>query len=232
MRLPVLISLAVAACFAVMSARATSSYQYGRNEYVIISDGLAPNKQLSLASHGGGELGDQGFHVWLMAEPAHRKIVALDNISDDTILDTGAGAFRAVWSKDSRHVGVTHRSDRHELALDLYRIEDRRAHLITGPSLFREVTSREVTDGDDLRQRLFDIKWHDGNRFLLREFRSFVAADDSLVKLFGKFGRVGEKMDDGKLFITFAADAECELLPGDRYRVVDLKPGDPDTDHW
>jgi hypothetical protein len=57
-----------------------------------------------------------------------------------------------------------------------------------------------------------------------------VVTDDGLMKLLGKYGHVGEKMDDGKLFIKFAAEAECELLPGDHYRVVDLKPGNPDAD--
>jgi hypothetical protein len=195
-----------------------------------IHDGLAPGKQLSLATHGDGELGYDDFHVWLMAEPAHRRIVALDGISSDNILDTGAESFHAVWSKDSRHVGVGHRSSRHEVELDLYRVEGRRAHAITGPSLFKEVTGREVTDDDGLRQRNSIVEWHGGNRFLLREFKSFVVADDGLMKLLGKYGHVGEKVDDGKLFIKFAADAECEVLPGDRYRVVDLKPGNPDAD--
>ena len=73
----------IAACLAAagLPARATSNHQYAKDEYGIIHDGLAPGKQLSLASHGEGELGDEDFHVWLMAEPAHRKIAALEAIS-------------------------------------------------------------------------------------------------------------------------------------------------------
>src|SRR5689334_19289957 len=136
MRIPLLISLAAVLGLALSPARATSIYNYRKNEYVIINHGLAPNKRVSLAAHGDGEDGDDEFHVWLMAEPEHRKIEALEGISSKNILDTGAEAFHAIWSKDSRYVGVTHRSDRHELQLDLYRIEGRRAHQIKGRSLF------------------------------------------------------------------------------------------------
>ena len=79
--------LAIAACLALAPAGATSNHEYAKGEYAVIRDGLAPNKQLSLASHGDGELGDDHFHVWLMSEPAHRKLVALDDISDDNNLD-------------------------------------------------------------------------------------------------------------------------------------------------
>jgi hypothetical protein len=231
MRLSLPTSLAVAACLALAPARATSEYQYRKNEYVIVRDGLAPNKQLAVAAHGPGENNDDAFHIWLMAEPAHRRLVPLANIKDD--LDSAADAFHAFWSKDSRHVGVAHRADRHEAVLDLYLIDGRRAHRITGPSLFKEVTSREATDDDGLRQRNAIVEWKSGNRFVLREFKSFVAADDSLMKLLGKYGSIAEKMEDGQLFIQFIASAECELLPGNRYRVIDLTPGKPgDADDW
>jgi hypothetical protein len=51
--------------------------------------------------------------------------------------------------------------------------------------------------------------------------------------LLGSYGFVTKKLDGGKLVIEFHADAECELLPGDRTRVIDLKPGKPgDSDNW
>jgi hypothetical protein len=233
MRIALLISLAMAVGLVLMPARATSEHKYGKDEYVTIRNGLAPNKQLSLASHGDGEYGDDGFHVWLMAEPAHRKIVALQNISSDNILDSAADAFHALWSSDSRYVGIAHRYSRHEVALDLYRIEGRRARLIASPNLFKQVTSRDVTEDDDLRVNDAIVEWHGGNRFRLREFRSFVVPDDHLLNLLGAYGSVAEKMDDGRLYIEFFANAECELLPGDRVRVVDLSPGKHgDADNW
>ena len=225
----------IAACLAVagLPARATSNHHYAKGEYGIIRHGLAPDKQLSLASHGDGDLGSEDFHVWLMAEPAHRQIAKLDAVSSDNNLDTDPDAYHAFWSKDSRYVGIAFRSSRQEVTLNLYRVEDHSAHLITGPSLFSEVNHRDVQDEEDQRQLDAIVEWHDGNRFTLREFRSFVASDDSLAKLFGAYGRVAEKLPDGKLFIQFDADAECEALPGDHFRIVGIKPGDPaEADHW
>jgi hypothetical protein len=218
---------------AAMPARATSNHQYAKGEYGVIRHGFAPNRQVSLASRGEGEFGDEDFHVWLMAEPAHRKIAALEAISSDNNLDTDPDAYHAFWSKDSRYVGIAFRSSRHEITLNLYRVENHAAHLITGPSLFGAVNHRDVQDEDNQQQLGAIVEWHDSNRFTLREFRSFVAPDDSVAKLFGAYGRVAEKLPDGKLYIEFDADAECEALPGDRYRIVSTKPGDPaDADHW
>ena len=78
---------------------------------------------------------------------------------------------------------------------------------------------RDVADSEDQRQRISVVEWHAGNRFLLKEFRSFFVSDDGLAKLLGSYGRVAEKMDDGKLFVQFFVEAECELLPGDSFRV-------------
>jgi len=225
MKIPPLRSLAILACLVAAPVGATSEHQYARGEYAIIRHGLAPNKQLSVASHGVGGFGHDEFQVWLMAEPAHRKTMALDNISSENNLDTDPDAYHAFWSKDSRHVGVAFRSSRHEVTLNLYRVENRRAHLLAGPSLFKEATGREVEQEDDLRVFNAIVEWHGGDRFLLKEYRSFVANDDSLAKLFGKYGRVTEKLDDGRLAIEFSAEAECEALPGDRYRIVELRPG-------
>lgn len=229
MRLSLLIPLAI--CIAAGPARATSEYQYGKTEYVTIRDGLAPNKQLAVAAHGAGESNDDPFHIWLMAEPAHRRLVPLAGIKDD--LDSAADAFHAFWSKDSRRVGVAHRADRHEAVLDLYAIDGHSVHRITGPSLFKEVTSREASYDDGLRQRNAIVEWKSGNRFTLREFKSFVTDNDtSLMRLLGKYGTLG-KTEDGRVFIQFYANAECELLPGNRYRVIDLTPGKPgDADDW
>jgi hypothetical protein len=234
MRAPVLKTLAVAACLALVPVAATSVYNYAKGEYVVIRGGLAPNKQFSLASHGGDEQGNgDAFRVWLMAEPAHRKLVALDDINADNILDTAADAFHAFWSSDSRRVGVAFRSSRHEVTLNLYRIDGRRAHEIAAPSLFKEVTSREVTDEDGLRVRNAIVEWKSGNRFSYREFLGFVVDDDRLSKLLGKYGSIAEKLDGGKLYVEFFANAECELLPGDRVRVIDLTPGKHgDADGW
>jgi len=233
MKLSRLAGLAILACLVAAPAGATSVRDYKKNEYLVIRNGLAPSKQLSLAAHGDGENNDDAFHIWLMAEPKHRKLVALDGVSAENNLDTAPDAYHAVWSKDSRHVGVAFRSGRHEVTLNLYTINKRRARLLAGPDLFRAVAGRDVKHEDGLRLVSAFVEWRDGNRFTLKEFRSFVAADDSLAKLFGSYGRVTEKFSDGNLVIQFFVEAECELLPNNRYRIVSRKPGRPeDTETW
>src|SRR5262249_39103077 len=133
----------------------------------------------------------------------------------------------------SRHVGIAFRSSRHEATLNLYGVENGRARLIAAPDLFREVTSRDIIDADGLRARNSIVEWLGGDRFRLRQSLAFVVSGDHLVKLLGAYGSVAEKLDDGKLYIEFLANAECVLLRGDRVRVVGLKPGrHGDGDTW
>ena len=217
--------LAALLALAVTPARATNNHEYAKGEYAIISDGLAPNKRLSLASHGEGEFGSDNFHVWLMAEPAHRKIAALDDISSNNNLDTGPAAYHARWSADSRHVAVSFRSDRHALQLNLYQIENRRAHLVSGPSLFRDVTSRDVDRHVNLRTSTSEITWTGPDRFRLREHRLFQTSDAGFMRRLGRFGKIGDRLDDGGFFAEFSAEADCVLISGNRYRIVDLRVG-------
>ena len=227
-----LAAFALLLAFVAVPARATCNYEYAKGEYGIIRHGLSPDKRMSLSSHGEGDLGDVNFHVWLMAEPDHRKVIALDEIGVDNNLDSCPDAYHAVWSADSRHAAVAFRSSRHEVELNLYSIEQLRAHPIGGPSLFREVTSRDVGEQDHLNQSLSTIEWRRGNRFVLREYRTFIVIDPGYVRMFGAYGRVTEKLDDGSLEVEFSAEADCLLLPGHRYRAVDLRPARPGAPDW
>src|SRR3979411_1771788 len=148
--------LAAILAFTALPARATSEHDYAKDEYAIIGTGRAPNKQMSLAAHGDGDGGRDSFHIWVMAEPAHRKIAALDDINSGNNLDTGPDAYHAGWSEASRHVGVYFRTDRHAAQLNLYHVENRRAHLVSGPSLFKDLTSREAGKGAELRRSHID----------------------------------------------------------------------------
>jgi hypothetical protein len=210
---------------AVAPARATDTHEYARGEYAVIRDGLAPDKTRSLASHGDGDGGSGHFHVWLMAEPAHRKITALEDIGEDNILDTGPDAYHAFWSKDSHHVAVGFRSDRHIVEMNLYQVDGARVHRIVGPDLFRDVTSREVGNSDDLRSSVPEFEWRSESRFRLREHRLFLTTDPGFVRLLGAYGRIKEKLDDGRLSVEFSAEADCVVMPGNRYRIVDLRGG-------
>ena len=224
------LSLILAASLALANAPAwaTDSHDYAKDEYAIIRTGLAPDKLKSLASHADPEVeGNQGrnFHVWLMGEPAHHKIVPLDDIGSNNNLDTGPDAYHAFWSADSHHVAVSFRSDRHVAELNLYSIEGRHAHLILGPSLFRDVTSRDVGRQDDLRNSFAEIEWRGPKRFVLREHRLFLTKDPGFARRLGSYGREKDRLDDGRQFVEFSAEADCMLMPGNRYRSVDLRVG-------
>jgi hypothetical protein len=220
---PLLTVVAALLAFVIAPACGTDTHEYARGEYAIIRDGLSPDKRMSLASHGDGLGGNDNFHVWLMSEPRHRKIVSLDDIGSSNNLDTGPDAYHAVWTVDSRRVAVYFRSDRHAMELNLYNIDGRRVRLISGPSLFRDVTSRDVGRQDDLRRSESEIEWRGSKRFVLREYRLFLTSDPSFVRTLGAYGKVTDKIDDGRQFVEFSAEADCMLMPGDRYRIVDLR---------
>jgi hypothetical protein len=88
--------------------------------------------QYSIATDGEGELGHDHFHVYLMDPRTGKKVGPLEEIKDT--LDTGADAFDAGWSADSREVSITYRVHRHVAVKIRYRVEDRRALRISGPS--------------------------------------------------------------------------------------------------
>ena len=113
-------------------AQATSNYAYKPDEYVVITGGLSPDGQYSIATHGEGELGYGNFHVYLMKAKTGKKIGPLEEIKDN--LDTGADAFRAQWSADSRQVLIRYRIDRHVTVAIRYGIEKGHAYRISGPT--------------------------------------------------------------------------------------------------
>jgi hypothetical protein len=117
---------------AVPLLKATSNYQYKPDEYVVVSAGRAPSGQYSIAAHGEGELGIDNFHLYLMNAQTGKVISVLEEVKDP--LDTGADAFHAKWSGDSRQVTITYRVDRRESVSVRYRIDNGRAILVSGPT--------------------------------------------------------------------------------------------------
>jgi hypothetical protein len=87
------------------------------------------------------------------------------------------------------------------------------------------VTSREVGNSDDLRSSVPEFEWRSESRFRLREHRLFLTTDPGFVRLLGAYGRIKEKLDDGRLSVEFSAEADCVVMPGNRYRIVDLRGG-------
>jgi len=223
-RQSLLAALALSLALAASTARATDNHAYGKNEYARIRGGLAPNGAISLAAHGEGELGDGDFHIWLMAEPAHRKIAALDGIGSDNNLDTGPNAYRAQWSADSRRVAVSFRSERQVLQLNLYAIENRRAQPISGPTLFRQVTGSDIDPQWDMRPSAPELTWKGSDRFVLRERRRFITSEADFADKLGAYGKLLGKLDGGKFWVEFSAEADC-VVAGKAYRIVDIRVG-------
>jgi hypothetical protein len=164
----------------------------------------------------------------LTAEPAHKVVAPLAGIGSDDVLDTTPDAFHAEWSADSRHVAVLFRPDRHVLTMQLYEIRDRRAHLLAGPDLIGEVGKAAAISARDYRLRSSVVKltWLSPTRFALEERDLLSFEEQALASKIGRFGRPNtEDVPAGEHFVDFSAQAVGEIAPGNRYRIVGLKPG-------
>lgn len=114
------------------AAIATSNYHYGSDEYVTIASGISPSGEYAITAHGEGEDGYEHFHIFLTDAVSGKKIGPLTEISE--VLDTGADAFCAKWSEDSKTVTVVYRwIDRKTFKAVTYRISKGRAHRLKGP---------------------------------------------------------------------------------------------------
>jgi hypothetical protein len=146
-------------------AQATSNYQYGPDEYVTVANGVSPDHQYAIAAHGAGELGYDKFHLYLMDAATGRNLGPLEEIVDT--LDTGATAFSARWSSDSKQVTIIYRVDRHApLKAVRYKIEGRRASCIERPF---DVGSEELikywqdhSSAPGVSPRIFGTSLHHG----------------------------------------------------------------------
>jgi hypothetical protein len=199
-------------------AHATSTYTYGEKEYVVVAGGTAPDHRYAIAAHGSGDYGSDEFHLYLLAEPGGKVIGPLEEV---TGFDTGPQSYTAVWSPDSRYVGVLYRGDRHIVALNLYRIEHGRAFPLSGPTPLLEAASGADID---LRSSHLELAWQADGRFALKEESTFKPGPAGIGDKLGKFTKAEPNETDGT-FMDFSAVAICELAPGDRYRIVELKPG-------
>ena len=121
---------------------ATSNYEYGHDEYVTVATGISPDGQYAITAHGGGKLGYDNFHLCLTDVRTGKNFGPLKEIIET--LDTGANAFSAKWSSNSKHVIIIYRVDRHApLKAAMYKITRGRARCIKGPF---DVTSEELKE--------------------------------------------------------------------------------------
>jgi hypothetical protein len=105
-----------------------------------VATGISPDGQYAITAHGAGKLGDDNFHLYLMDASTGKNLGSLEEIVET--LDTGADAFSAKWSTDSKEVIIIYRVDRHApLKAVTYTIADRRARSIKGTV---DVTSEEL----------------------------------------------------------------------------------------
>jgi len=61
--------------------------------------------------------------------------------------------------------------------------------------------------------------------FCSGENRLFVTSDPGFARMMGAYGKMTDKSDEGRFFVEFSAEADCVLLPGHRYRIIDLRVG-------
>ena len=231
LRAVVAVALLLGAAFAATSARATAEHDYKKNERLIIDGGLAPNKKLAISV---GLAGDKGPYFFVTTEPAHEVAARLEGIALE--LDTAPEALHAIWAPDSKHVAIVFRTERHVLTMWLYGVDSRHAELIATGDLLDQVTKGKQIAIDDysLRLRTMEISWQDPQRFHLVEKWIFDAPDRKLAQALGSFGKESpndnykDTDSDGKpvwTFVDVAIDADCEIVPGGRFRVITMTPG-------
>ncbi len=112
---------------------ASEDYTYKSGEYVTVVHGRSPDGAYAVAAHGDEPLGYEHFHLYLMNGQTGKKIGPLEEAAKDPV-DTGAGAYTARWSADSKEVALTYRQERHLTVTIRYRIDKGRAFLLSGPT--------------------------------------------------------------------------------------------------
>jgi len=205
----------------------TQTYKPG--EYVVIEQGLSPDKRHSIAAHGDGPLGDDNFHLYLMDAATRKPIGPLTEI--EATMDTRADAFHGEWAPDSRHVAISYRFQLHDRFLDFYRIEDRRAFAVKYPDLFSTVAPHFNWAPYGFSGPIggaLGVKWKSPTQFILMETGFWRRGQRSPKAKFGKFLKEEIESDEnGKpsLSVYFSAEARCELTAEDHCKIVALNPG-------
>ncbi|OAI42682.1 hypothetical protein AYO41_00680 [Verrucomicrobia bacterium SCGC AG-212-E04] len=113
---------------------ATSDYSYKSGEYVTVKHGKSPDGKYAIATHGPAENEKGEFRVYLMDAKVNKVIGPLLEITEVSYQDTAPLAYHASWSADSNFVTISYRSDRRTISLVKYKIENRRAIRVKGPS--------------------------------------------------------------------------------------------------
>jgi hypothetical protein len=241
--LAIVIAIATLSIAIVTRLSATAEYEYKPGEYLVAKDGLSPNKEFAIVC------GDNKFGVYLMDAKTKELLGELEAVAKG--LDTAPEAYRVHWSPDSKHVGICSREERHYAYNVIYRIENRHAYVVETPELrcnavpdfcrLEDKLSKEAdaekngveTDaiwkiqqnagGSEIK------KWLSPTRFILSEDSEFKVKEHDPSASLGKYAKVekgksynGSDVDIYRLL--FKAEGECELLPGDKSRVISTHP--------
>jgi len=231
----------------VGDASATAEYDYKPGELLVIKDGKSPYKRFSIVAGDPDNKGGFGG-VYLMDAQTKKVIGELKDVA--TNLDTAPDAYRAHWSPDSKHVGITSRAERHWAANVIYRIEDRRAYSVETPELLchavpdfcaltKELGGAHPPGGiaEDKPWKVWQdqsgseiVKWISPTRFVVSEDSRWRVKTRDPTAALGNYAQV-EKGENGRtgdaadLYdVRFKAEGECEILPGDKTGVVTTRP--------
>lgn len=242
-RVAIALAAAVLSIATATRLNATAEYDYKPGEYLVAQDGLSPDKQFAIVC------GDDKFGVYLMDAKTKELLGELEEVAKG--LDTAPEAYRVHWSPDSKYVGICSREERHYAENVIYRIDNRQAHIVEGPVLrchavpaFCQLEDKLTKEADAEKNgvetdAIWKIqqdaggseikKWLSPTRFVVFEESEFKVKQDDPSAAVGKYAKV-EKVkpnDDSGVDvyrISFKAEGECELLPGDKSRVISTHP--------
>lgn len=239
----IVIAIATLSIAVVTRLSATAEYEYKAGEYLVAKDGLSPNKQLAIVC------GDNKFGVHLMDAKTKDILGELEEVAKG--LDTAPEAYRVHWSPDSKHVGICSREERHYATNVIYRIENRHAYVVETPELRCNAVPDFCRLEDELSKEadakkngvetdaIWKIqqnaggseiqKWLSSTRFILFEDSEFKVKENDPSASLGKYAKIEkEKSHDGSdvdiYRVSLRAEGECELLPGDKSRVISTHP--------
>ena len=227
----------------VTEITATATYDYKPGEYLVAKDGLSPNKQFAIVC------GDDKFGVYLMDAKTKELLGKLEEVAKG--LDTAPEAYRVHWSPDSKHVGICSREERHYATNVIYRIEDRHPYVVETPELRCHAVpdfchlEDKLTKEEDAEKNGVETdaiwkiqqngggaeikKWLSPTRFIVFEDSEFKVKEHDPSASLGKYASIEKEKayddSDADIYrVSFNAEGECELLPGDKSRVLSTHP--------
>ena len=222
---------------------ATAEYEYKPGEYLVAKDGLSPDKQFAIVC------GDNKFGVYLMDAKSKDLLGELEEVTKG--LDTAPDAYRVHWSPDSKHVGICSRWERHYADNVIYRIENRHAYVVDSPELRchtvpdfcrleEKLADEEKAEKNGVEtDAIWKIhqngggseikKWLSPTRFIVFEESEFKVKEHDPSASLGRYAKIEKEKPYGDsdvdiYRISFNAEGECELLPGDKSRVISTHP--------